>query len=100
MFLSCACSPLVLKSTTGGRNFEIIQFIHQKKDGLSADQFQGVQMNDIPILEDLLTLNILLYDFDIVDGNIFGVLARRSVQKCEKTVQLLRYKNHKCHNDE
>ena len=39
-------------------------------DGLSADQFQGVHMNDIPIIEDLLTLNTLLYDIDIVDRNI------------------------------
>ena len=46
-----------------------------KMDGLSADQFQGVHMNDIPIFEDLLTLNILLYDIDILDGNIIGELA-------------------------
>ena len=59
-------------------------------DGLSADQFQGVHMNDIPIVEDLLTLNVLLYDIDIVDGNIVGDLARRNVQKYEKTVRLLR----------
>ena len=50
-----------------------------KMDGLSADQFQGVRMNDISIVEDLLTLSILLYDIDIVDGNIVGELARRSV---------------------
>ena len=41
-------------------------------DGLSADQFQGVHMDDIPFVEDLLTLNIVLYDIDIVDGNIIG----------------------------
>ena len=57
-----------------------------KMDGLSADQIQGVHMNDIHIVEDLLTLNILLYDIDIVDGNIVGELARRSVQKYENTV--------------
>ena len=39
-------------------------------DGLSADQFQGVHMNDLLIVEDLLIPNILLYDIDIVDGNI------------------------------
>ena len=50
-------------------------------DGLGADYFQGVHMNDIPIVEGLLTLNILLCDIDIVDGNIIGDLARRSVQK-------------------
>ena len=66
-------------------------------DGLSADQFQGVHINDIPIVEGLLTLNILLYDIDFVDGNIVGELARRSVQKYQTTVWLLRYNNHICH---
>ena len=66
-------------------------------DGLSADQFQGVHMNDIPFVEDLLTLSIALYDIDIVDGNIIGELARRSVQKYENPVRLLRYNNHICY---
>ena len=65
-------------------------------DRLSADRFQGVHMNDIPNVECLLILNFLLYDIEIVDGNIIGELARRSVQKCENTVQLLRYNNHIC----
>ena len=69
----------------------------KKMDGLSADQFQGVHMNDIPIVEDMLTLNVLLYDIDIVDGNIVGEFARRSVQKYENTVRLLRYNNHICY---
>ena len=69
----------------------------KKMDGVSHDQFQGVHMNDIPTVEDLLTLNFLLYDTDIADGNIVGELARRSVQKYEKTVQLLRYNNHICY---
>ena len=54
-------------------------------------------MNDILFVEDLLTLNIVLYDIDIVDGNKIGKLARRSVQKYENTVRLLRYKNHICY---
>ena len=66
-------------------------------DGLSADQFQGVQMNDILFVEYLLTFNIVLFDIDIVDGNIIGELARRSVQKYESTVRLLRYNNHICY---
>ena len=65
-----------------------------KMDGLNPNQFQGVHMNDIPIVEDLLTLNIVLYDIDYVDGNIIGKLARRSLQKYENTVRLLRYNNH------
>ena len=43
-------------------------------------------MNDIPTVEDLLTLNILLYDIDIGDGNFIGELARRSVQKYDNTL--------------
>ena len=66
-------------------------------DGLSPNQFQGVHMNDIPIVEDLLTLKILLFDIDIKDGNIIGEVARRSVQKYENTVRLLRYNNHTCY---
>ena len=63
-------------------------------NGLSPKQFQGVHMNDIPVLEDLQTFNILLYDRDIVHGNIIGELARLSVQSYENTVRLLRCNNH------
>ena len=61
---------------------------------MSADQFQGVHMNDVPTVEDLLALSILLYDIDNVDGNIVGEIARRSLQIYENTVRLLRYNNH------
>ena len=54
-------------------------------------------MNDVPIVEDLLTINILLYDIDILDSNIIGKLARRNVQNYENTVRLLRYNNHICY---
>ena len=68
-----------------------------KMDGRNPNQFQGVHMNDIPTAEDLLTLSILLYDIDFVDGNIIGELVRRSVQKYENTLRLLRYNNHICY---
>ena len=57
-----------------------------KMDGLSPNQFKGVHMNDIPTVEDLLTLKILLYDIDIVDGNIIRELARRGAQKYDNAV--------------
>ena len=41
-------------------------------DELSPYQFQGLQLNRNPIVEHLLTLNILLYDINIVDGNVIG----------------------------
>ena len=66
-------------------------------DGLSSDRFRGVHLNDIPFVEDLLTLNIVRYDIDTVDSNIIGELARRSMQKYNNTVRVLRYKNHKCY---
>ena len=46
-------------------------------------------MNDIPIVEDLLLLNIPLCDIEVVEGNIIGELNRKEVQKHENTVQLL-----------
>ena len=79
------------------KTFKIFNLSNNKMDGLSADQFHGVHMNDIPIVEDLLTLNILLYDIDIVDGTIIGELARRSMQKYKNIVRLLRNNNYICY---
>ena len=73
---------------------KLFNFFINKMDELSPNQFQRVHLKDIPIFEDLLTLNILLHDTNIVDGNIFGELGRLSVQKYENTVRLLRYNNH------
>ena len=66
-------------------------------DGPSANHFQSVHMNKIPVVEDLLTLNILLHDISTVDGTIIGDIAGRSVHKYEITVQLLSYNNHIYH---
>ena len=57
-------------------------------------KFQVVHLNDIPKIEDLLQLNIFLFDIDFVDGELFGELCRRSIQKYENSVKLLRYNNH------
>ena len=63
-------------------------------DGVSSNQSKGVHMNDIPFVEDLLTLNTLLYNINVGNGNIIGQFARRCVQKYKNTVRLLRYNNH------
>ena len=75
---------------------KLFSLLINKMDGLSVDQFQGVHMNDNPIVEDLLTLHILLDDIDIVDGNFVGEIAGLCVQKHKNTVRLLRYNNHIC----
>ena len=73
-----------------------ISFIN-KIDGLKPNQSKGVHMTAIPILEDMLTLNILLYDIDIVVGNIIGELARQNVLKYDNIVRLLRFNKHICY---
>ena len=62
-----------------------------------VSEFQGVHLNDIAKVEDSLQLNILLNDIDFVDGELIGGLCRRSIQKFEKSVKLLRYNNHICY---
>ena len=38
-------------------------------------------MTGIPKVEDLLQLNIFLYDIDFADGELIGELCRGSIQK-------------------
>ena len=54
-------------------------------------------MTEIAKVEDLLQLKIFFYDIDFVDGELIGELCRRSIQKFEKSVKLLRYNNHLCY---
>ena len=65
-----------------------------RRHRLSPNQFQWIHMKRFPVDEDLLILNFLLYDIDIVDGNIVWELARGGVQKCETSGRLLKFNNH------
>ena len=56
-------------------------------------------MDDIPSVEDIVKINIFLYDIDLMDGAMVGELARRSIKKYEKNVQLIRYNIHICYVD-
>ena len=60
-------------------------------------KFQGVHMTDIPKVEAMLQLIILLYVIDFVDGELIGELARRFLQTFIKSVKPLRYNNHICY---
>ena len=66
-------------------------------DGLCPNQFKSVHMNSNLFVKDLLTLSFVLYDVDFVQGNVFRELARRSVQKYENTVRLMRYNKLTCY---
>ena len=51
-------------------------------------------MDDIPSVEDMVGINNFIYDIDLIDGAMVGELARRSIKKYEKSVQLIRYNSH------
>ena len=60
---------------------------------------QGVCMDDIPSVEDIVGINIFIYDIDFIDSAMVGELARRSIKKYEKNVQLIRHNSHICYVD-
>ena len=62
-------------------------------------KFQGVCMDDVPSVEDIVGINIFIYDIDLIDGAMVGELARRSIKKYENDVQLIRYNSHICYVD-
>ena len=55
---------------------KLLNLFINKMDGLCVDQFQGDHLNVTSFVEDVLTLNIVLFDINIVDGNIIGELVR------------------------
>ena len=76
---------------------KIFNLFLNNSEEVDVSKFQGIHLNDIPKIEDLLQLNIFLYDIDFVDGELIGELCRRSIQKYEKSVKLLHYNNHICY---
>ena len=48
-------------------------------------------MDHIPYVEDIIGIDLFIYDIDLIDGKIVWELERRSIKKYEKNVQLLRY---------
>ena len=56
---------------------------------LDPSKFQGVCMDDIPSVEGIVGINIFIYEIHLTDGANVGELARRSIKKYEKNVQLI-----------
>ena len=54
-------------------------------------------MEDIAAVEYFVQTAIFVYDFDIVNGSMFGELARRSVGKLPTTMPLLGHISQICH---
>ena len=59
------------------------------ESGCEPESFTGVSFDQIPIIE-LIKQNIFIYDFDIEDGEIIGELVRRSVERYDENIKLLR----------
>ena len=70
---------------------KVFTFSLEKTGGTNAAGFQGVCMKDIPIVEDLVQVNIFLYDIDFVHESMMGELVRKNVGKHSNTLRLLRY---------
>ena len=64
-----------------------------------SSKFRGVCIDDFPSVEDIVGINIFIYDIDLNDGAMVGELARRRIKKYEKNVQLIRYNSHICYVD-
>ena len=63
----------------------------------ASSKFQGVCVDDIPSVEDIVGINIFTYDINLIDGAMVGELARQSIKKYEKSVQLIHYNSHICY---
>ena len=76
---------------------KIFNIFLNNSEQIDVSKFQGVHLIDIRKVEDLLQLNIFIYDLDFLDRELIGELCRRNIQKYEKLVLLLRYSNHVCY---
>ena len=64
------------------------------KSGNYPKIFCGVSEEDLPVVEEIIQRNIFKYDFDIQEAEYVGELARRSIDRLDTTVKLLRFNNH------
>ena len=78
---------------------KLLNFFLINSTNPDPSKFQGVRMDDIPSVEDIVGINIFIYDIDLIDGAMVGELARRSIRKYEKNVQLIGYNSHFCYVD-
>ena len=68
--------------------------------GKDPENFRGVSVEDLPVVEEIVQMNISIYDFDIQEGEYVGELTRRSIGRFNKTVKLLRFNNHIIHTND
>ena len=62
------------------KNAKKFKLFISRRDQFNRNQFLGIHTDKIPVVEDLITTNILLNGFDKAHENIIGEVARQSVQ--------------------
>ena len=70
------------------------------KSGYDPKSFREVSVGDLPVVEEIVQRNTFIYDFDIHEGEYLGELARRSLERFDKTVKLQRFNNHIIHTND
>ena len=63
------------------KNSKTFNLFLNNSEERDPSEFQGDHKTDILKKEEILQLNIFLYDIDFVDGELIGELARRSIEK-------------------
>ena len=96
-FFEVLALHLLLNHTLRTENSKVFNVFITTVEISKPNHFKGVQMNDFPIVQDLMRLNILLRETDLVDRKFIVAVARRSVQNYKNTVRLRRYNNHICY---
>ena len=51
------------------------------KSGYEPKKFRGVSVEDLPVVEEVVQINIFIYDFDIQEREYVGELAQRRIGK-------------------
>ena len=61
------------------------------------NDFKGVTLETINAIEDLTDLNISIYEIEVGNDRLVGVLSRRGINKHSRSVTLLSYPHHICY---
>ena len=64
------------------------------KSGYDPKSFQGRAIGDLAHAQEVVERNIFTCKYNIQDGENFGELARRSIKKLDKEVNLIMFINH------
>ena len=85
-------------------SFPRIGHVHERTQRFRLSHFQILHRIYIkiclPVVEEILQRNIFIYYFDIQEREYVGKPARRSIERFNQTVKLLRLNNHIIHTND